>query len=267
MADFEISFDQIRQTTTGSTTCKVMILFTVLGPKTGIDLVQVYAVQGGAPPGPLGPGGSGNVVDTVDLTTTESQYESAITLPAGVAFTLALCPRSKDNGGLSDQVEGESWETFCVFQAFTTSASDNPATPFITVQQPVPATLNHANQITISWESDDYTDGQVIWGPLANPQQTESSFQPVDKGNVPDYTGTYTADITSNLAGQLIAFTVQVRNSFQDASLWFPSHVVVRSAQNYTSVREFLKASNVALPTGISQYFKGTMSLRALMQI
>jgi hypothetical protein len=267
MADFDISFTGVRQTTTGSTTCRVLITFNVNGPKTGIDLVQVYAVQGGAPPGPLGPGGLGNVVDTVDLTITESQYESAITLPAGTAFTLALCPRSKDNGGLSDQVEGESWETFCVFQAFTTYASNNTATPVITVQPPISATLNHANQITISWESDDYTDGQVIWGPLTNPQQTVSAFNASDSGNVPDYTGTYTADIPPNLAGQLIEFTVQVRNSIQDYKLWFPSHVLVRSAQNYTSLRRFLGASNVALPTGIRQYFKGTMSLRALMQI
>jgi hypothetical protein len=207
----------------------------------------------------------GNVVDSVDLTITESQYPSTITLLAGTAFKLALCPRTLDNGTLSDKVEGEYWETFCVYQAFTTYASDNPATPLITVQQPIPATLNHANQITIGWQSNDYTDGQVLWGPLTNPQQTVSSFNAGDSGNVPDYTGTYTTDIPSNLAGQLMEFTVQVRNTFQDAKLWFPSHVLVRSAQNYTSLRKFLEASNVAPSTGIKQYFIGTTSLRALM--
>jgi hypothetical protein len=262
MADFEIYFTEVRQTTTGSTTCRVLITFNVTGPKTGIDQVQVYAVQAGSQPA-----GLGNVVDTVDLTITESQYSSAITLPAGTAFTLALCPRTLENGTLSDQVEGEYWETFCVYQAFTTYASDNPATPFITVQQPIPATLSHANQITISWQSSDYTDGQVLWGPVTNPQQTTSSFDATDSGNVPDYTGTYTANIPPNLAGQLIEFTVQVRNSFQDAELWFPSHVLARSAQNYTSLRKFLQASNVTPPTGIRQYFKSTASLRALMQI
>jgi hypothetical protein len=45
MADFTINFKSIKQMTYTSPLCKVQIVFSVTGPKSGIDLVQVYAVN------------------------------------------------------------------------------------------------------------------------------------------------------------------------------------------------------------------------------
>lgn len=263
MPDFEITFQSVKQMTYGSTTCKVQILFQVTGPKTGIDLVQVYALN----PAPTNPGGLGDVVDTVDLTITESQYNSLIDLQSGAVYTLALCPRSETDGSLDDKVEGESWESFCVYQPFVTNVGNNALNPQITVDSREPATLLHSNQITISWSSSSYTDGQVLWGPVTSPEQNVYSFKPGHRGLNVDYTGQYTAPIPRNLAGQTILFTVQVRNSFQDSSLWYPTRVAVQSAHNYNSLRQFLTASNVVLPTGVRQHLRGAGSLRAIMQI
>jgi hypothetical protein len=223
-----------------------------------VDLVQVYAVPGGQPGG-----GLVNVVDQVDLTIQESAYTSDIKLTAGTAYTLALCPRSKDNGGLSDQVEGQYWETFCIYQPFTTYASAGASVPNVNVVSVSPAVLQHGNQITVAWSSYSYTDGQVLWGPTANPNQTVSNFVP-GSGTEPVYSGQYTANISQSLAGKMVSFTVQVRNTYQDANLWFKAGVLVRAASNYTSLTQFLAASNVYPPTGVRQYIRG--SLRAKME-
>jgi len=263
MADFEISFISVRQMTFGSPTSKVQILFEVTGPKTGIDLVQVYAVNAVDTKS----ADLGNVVDAVDLSTTESQYSSLVDLQSGTAYTLALCPRSETGGVLDDQVEGQYWETFCIYQSFVTAANVSVPTPQIDIVSVAPRTLLHPNQITISWASIDYTDGQVLWGSQSGPRQNVYSFTPSDSGNVPNYTGQYAANIPDNLAGQMISFTVQVRNQFQDANLWSINTALVRAASNYRSLSQFLAASNIAPPTTIRQYLHGTSSLRALMGI
>jgi hypothetical protein len=100
-----------------------------------------------------------------------------------------------------------------------------------------------------------------------NPTSNVYSFQAVDKGNVPDYTGQYTATIPWNLANQVISFTVKTRNKYQDPNLWYSTTVGARSAGNYHSLGQFLRASNVQLPAGVRQFLHGTSSLRSLMQI
>jgi hypothetical protein len=211
--------------------------------------------------------GLGDLVDTVDLTITEYQYTSQVDLQSGAAYTLALCPRSLTGGVPDDQTEDEGyWETYCVTYPFTTQADDNPNNPQLNVHTQ-PATLNNPNQITVGWSSNNYTDGQVIWSPPIN-GQTSYSFQATDQGNVPNYTGTYSLNIPSNLAGHAFSFTVQVRNQFQDATLWYKSTVIVQAATNYHSLLNFLAASNVGqLPIGVRQFMKGVNSLRSLMQI
>jgi hypothetical protein len=158
MADFTISFVSIKQMTDTSPTCKVQILFQITGPHTGIDLVQVYAI----PAGQTVSNGLGDVVDSVDLTITEFQYNSLVDLPAGTSFTIGLCPRSKTGDTLDDQTEGEYWEAFCIFQSFTTTLTPAIGDPSVGVSSIEPFTLNHPNQLTISWSSADYTG----WTPL-----------------------------------------------------------------------------------------------------
>src|SRR5579884_3992198 len=91
MVDFSVDFIGIKQMTYTSPTCKVEINFQITGPHSGVDLVQVYAVNAADPIS----NGLGDVVDSVDLSITEHQYTSTVDLPAGSAFTIALCPRSK----------------------------------------------------------------------------------------------------------------------------------------------------------------------------
>lgn len=263
MADFAIGFLSIKQMTDTSPTCKVQILFQITGPHAGIDLVQVYAI----PAGQTTSNGLGDVVDSVDLTITDSQYHSLVDLPAGTSFTVGLCPRSKTGDTLDDQTEGEYWEAFCIFQAFTTTLTPAIGDPSVSVTSIEPFTLNHPNQLTISWSGADYTDGQVLWGPLNNPRANQYSFQTTDVGNVPSYQGSHTFVIPRPLQGRILSFTVQVRNKFNDAPLWFPTTIGVLSARNYLSVRQFLQASNVQFPTGVRRLLHGAHSLRALMQI
>lgn len=263
MADFEINFLSIKQTTNTSPTCKVQINFQVTGPHTSIDLVQVYAVNSVD----TAPNGLGDVVDTVDLTITEFQYTSQPDLPAGSAFTIALCPRSKTGDTLDDQIDGQYWESYCVYQPFTTQLTPGIGAPQVSVSSIEPATLNHPNEITIAWSGDNYTDGQVLWGTLKTPRQNVIPFQPTDQGNEPNYNGQYTANIPSALQGQILSFTVQVRNSFNDATLWYPTTIGVLSARNYRSLRQFLQASGVNFPASIRQILKTGHSIRALMQI
>jgi hypothetical protein len=47
MPDFEIHFLSVKQTTFTSPTCKVLINFQVLGPKSQIDFVQVHRAMRG----------------------------------------------------------------------------------------------------------------------------------------------------------------------------------------------------------------------------
>jgi hypothetical protein len=224
MADFEISFMSVKQMTFGSPTCKVQILFQITGPKSGVDLVQVYAVIANTPSR-----GLGDVVDSIDMSINESQYTSLIDLQSGTAYTLALCPRSKTGDVLDDQVEGQYWETFCIYAPFTTAAIVSVPTPQINVVSVEPRTIAHQNQITISWQPNDYTDGQVLWGPQTSQQQNTYSFNASDSGNTPSYSGQYSANIADNLAGQIIFLTVRVRNQFQDASLWSAGTVLAPS--------------------------------------
>jgi hypothetical protein len=262
---FETKFISITQVTDtpSSATCKVEILFELNGPHSNIDLVQVYAI----PAGQTISNGLGNVVDSVDVSIPENQYASVPELPAGSSFTIALCPRSKTGSTLDDQIDGQYWETFCVFQPFTTTLTLGIGSPQVSVSSIKPATLNQPNQVAIAYSGNDYTDGQVLWGPVNNPRQTEVSFQPAEPGNEPVYNGTYTANIPPALQGQILSFTVQVKNSYTDDSLWYPTTIGVLSARNYRSVSQFLQASNVQLPTGIKYLLKGGHSVRALLQI
>jgi hypothetical protein len=264
MIDFEISFTGIKQITYTAPTCMVDIDFQITGPHSRIDLVQVYAVN----TADAAPNGLGDVVDSVDLIINQFQYTSVPKLPAGSAFTIALCPRSKTDGQLDDLTEGEEyWETYCIFQSFTTVLNLGPEDPQVSVVSIQPATLNKPNQINIAWSSYSYTDGQVLWGPVNNSSENNYQFQATDVGNEPSYSGTYTATIPSALRGHILSFTVQVRNQLTDATKWYPTTIGVVSARNYHSARQFLQASDVQFPTGVSRFLNGSHSLRALMQI
>jgi hypothetical protein len=201
------------------------------------------------------------------MSISESQYTSLVDLPAGATFTIYLCPRSKTNGGLDDQTEGQYWESYCISQPFTTTLNITGSAPQVPVSSIEPATLLHPNQITIQWWSSfNYTDGQVIWGTLPTPSHVYS-FQTGDRNGEPDYSGQYTATIPAGVGTPLIQFTVKTENNITNPNVWYSTTVAARPARNYHSLVQFLRASNVQLPTGVRQFLHGTSSLRSLMQI
>ena len=137
---------------------------------------------------------------------TEFDYPSVPDLPAGTSMTIGLCPRSKTGGVLDDQIDDQYWETYCTFQSFTTTLHVGPGDPQVTVNSIEPATLNNPNQIVIAWSGSDYTNGQVLWGPLNNAREYEWSWTVTDQGNLPQYSGEQAFSIPSALQGKILAF-------------------------------------------------------------
>jgi hypothetical protein len=258
VVDFTIGFKSVTQVNYTAPTCAVNVAFNIGGPHEDIDSVQVYAI----PAGPAYPSpGLGNVVDDVDLYMNQFEYATTVQLPAGTSMTIGLCPRSETEGVLDDQIDGQYWETFCIFRQLTTTLNAGPGNPQVTVTSIQPFTLNNPNQITIAWSGSDYTNGNIYWGPLNNQLENEWSWTVTDQGNEPQYSGSNLFPIPSSLQGKILAFKVELVNNYQNTSS--QTIIGVQSARNYHSVRDFLQASNVQFPTGVNH----PPSMRAMMQI
>jgi hypothetical protein len=263
MPDFEIHFLSVKQTTFTSPSCKVLINFEVLGPKSQIDLVQVYAVNSTSPPR-----GLGDVVDTVEMQITESQYSSLVELQSGAFFTLHLCGRSETNGVLDDTIDGVYWETLCVAQPFVTRTVEPPPgmypPPIITSSDPEPATITQPNSIRISWRSSMNYDKFLIWwtagqSPLPEPQ---------GESDQSGYSGSWTAAPT--IPGVIYAFSVKGGVSALGGYLysdWGPT-VKVSATHNLTSLRQFLQRSGIdPAGQGVRSLMSSETSLRKFMKL
>jgi hypothetical protein len=136
--------------------------------------------------------------------------------------------------------------------------------PIVTVVAIGPQTLSHPNQITISWVSNNYTSGQIIWGKVGESKHL-LDFEPGKKGREPDYTGKFTTDIPL-LPRTMYEFTVQVRNSFEGTG-FLPTTIAVRSSPNFISLKAFLKASAVPSFGNLKVLLKHGGSLRNTMGI
>jgi hypothetical protein len=268
MADFTIRFMTIKQMTFGSPTCKVQILFEITGPHTGIDIVQIYAVNGGF----TEPSDLHDVVDTVDLTIPEFQYSSLVDLQSGAFYTLVLCPRSKTGNVLDDKVEGEYWETFCIKQSFTTKLAggggggDLPP-PRITASKALPKTLHQSNGIEISWESSvSYDAWNVVWNENGNSATQVQSPELDFTGR----SGSYTCRPTTLGVTYFISVEGGKSRLFggHQWSGWSPP-AKVTAGNNLHSLREFLAASGVSGGNGIRSLLppSNSISLRSVMGI
>jgi hypothetical protein len=257
MPDFEITFLSVSQVDHGRPTCKVKIIFQVLGPKSSIDVVQVYAVN--AAHG--GPQGLGDLVDTVDLDIINYQYVSVVDLEAGAAYTLALCPRSVTGGVPDDKIDDQYWETFCVYESFTTRVdlpkTGRPRPPVITDLKFNPATLQDDASIKVTWEADAtamYQSFLISWNEGGHSRaQGEADYQS------PTTTGSWTA--TQVFPREVYTFAVNggTYGGIQGYNYydWGPTVKIV-APSNLTSLRQFLSISGIN-PAGAS--------LRALMVV
>jgi hypothetical protein len=140
------------------------------------------------------------------------------------------------------------------------STSHGPAPPTLSILATEPKTLQHENRIKIAYSSWSYTDGNIDWGDSGSALPYHHSIKPTST----TYSGTFITDVPL-LSNRLYEFKVAVINSFQD-NVWHSSSLHVRSAPNFRSLREFLRASGVPLPGGLMASMKGrTRSLRDLL--
>jgi hypothetical protein len=133
------------------------------------------------------------------------------------------------------------------------------ARPIVTVVQVRPRTVHAANQITIAWQSNNYNDGNIVWGPASAPTAFRRSIRP--RGEV--YSGTFATDRALSPATQYV-FKVEVRNTLHSPT-WIATTVVVRSAPDTLSVRQFLLTSGRPVSSSLAALVGPTRSLRTML--
>jgi hypothetical protein len=133
------------------------------------------------------------------------------------------------------------------------------ARPIVTVVQVRPRTVHAANQITIAWQSNNYNDGNIIWGPAGAPTSFQRSIRP--RGEV--YSGTFATDRALMPATRYV-FKVEVRNTLHSPT-WISTTVFVRSAPDTPSLRQFLLDSGTPVGSSIATLLGPDRSLRKLL--
>jgi hypothetical protein len=133
------------------------------------------------------------------------------------------------------------------------------AKPTVTVVQVRPRTVHAANQITIAWQSNNYNDGNIVWGPESAPAAFRRSIRP--RGEV--YSGTFATDRALSPATRYV-FKVEVRNALHSPT-WIATTVVVRSAPDTLSLRQFLLTSGSPIGSSVATLVGPDRSLRKLL--
>ena len=133
------------------------------------------------------------------------------------------------------------------------------ARPIVTVVHVQPRTVHGPNNIKIAWQPNNYNDGNIFWGPASAPAAFPRSIRPV--GEV--YSGTFTTDRALTSATQYV-FKVEVRNTLYSPT-WISTTVLVRSAADTLSVRQFLLASGRPVTTGLASLVGPARSLRKML--
>jgi len=144
------------------------------------------------------------------------------------------------------------------------TGSGNPgvlpaARPIVTVVHVQPRTVHGASNIKIAWQSNNYNDGNIFWGPASAPTAFRRNIRPVGE----NYSGTFTTDRTLSPATQYV-FKVEVRNTLHSPT-WISTTVVVRSATDTLSVRQFLLASGRPVTTSLATLVGPDRSLRRML--
>jgi hypothetical protein len=133
------------------------------------------------------------------------------------------------------------------------------ARPIVTVVQVQPRTVHAASSIKIAWRSNNYNDGNIVWGPASAPEAFRHSIPP--RGE--NYSGTFTTDRALIAATQYV-FKVEVRNTLHSPT-WIATTIVVRSATDTLSVRQFLLANGRPVTTGLATLVGPARSVRAML--
>jgi hypothetical protein len=133
------------------------------------------------------------------------------------------------------------------------------AKPIVTVVHVQPRTVLTASNIEIAWKSNNYNDGNIFWGPKSAPEAFRRNIRPV--GEV--YHGTFTTNQPLSPATQYV-FKVEVRNTLQSPR-WISTTIMVRSAPDTLSVREFLIASGRPVTSSLAALVGPAKSLHKML--
>jgi hypothetical protein len=133
------------------------------------------------------------------------------------------------------------------------------AKPIVSLVQIRPRTLVSANTIEIAWQSNNYNDGNIVWGPDSAPTAFRRSIRP--RGEV--YSGRFVTDQPLAPASRY-QFRVEVRNTLHSPT-WLATTIVVRSASDTLSVRQFLLASGRPADSGLAPLVGPSRSLHRML--
>lgn len=230
----------------------VDVHFKVLGPDIP-DVVQVYANLAGE---------QGQLKDNVEPELPEQDYDSNLDLKAGQWYTILVCPRSKTNGKLDDQVDGHYWEELCQVCTFVTRATPGAGgqfpPPAIVGAEVHPATLQGPARIIVSWQAaQSYGYYNVRWGLRGVPQDYQNE---VPGGSL---SGSFVAQPVT--PGDIYRFQVEgcYRGTLHSTcSDWSPTVEITASPRTH-SLREFLGTADPR--QGLHTIAPQVSSLRALM--
>jgi hypothetical protein len=133
------------------------------------------------------------------------------------------------------------------------------AKPVVTVIKVQAHTRQADRSITIAWVSNNYNDGNIIWGPADQPEAFHRNIRPV--GEV--YHGTFSTDQPLRPATSYV-FKVEVRNTLHSPD-WISTTAVVRSASDTVSLRQFLQVSNVPVSSSVHALVGPDHSVRRMI--
>jgi hypothetical protein len=133
------------------------------------------------------------------------------------------------------------------------------AKPIVTLLQVLPRTAQAKSSISIGWKSNNYNDGNIVWGRADAPTAFQRSIKPVGT----KYDGVFTTD-QKLASATLYAFKVAVRNTLQSPN-WISTTIMVRSAADTLSLRAFLLASGRPINTGLATVVGAAKSLHRLL--
>jgi hypothetical protein len=218
-----------------STTAQVQVSFEIHGILP--DFVQIYAVNAAGT-------GLGVLVDKVDMSPPEINYDDPITLQAGTLYTIHACPRTGTEQNPDEMIDGAYWESYCVAGTITTLASSSPPggnrpPPVIINLDPEPATINQDNRIAVAWSSTIHYDRFLVWWTENGVALAQGE---IDTGG---YSGSWT---TRTRPGYAYTFAVDggvsAGVSGFNYSGWGPTEKITASL-NLTSLRQFLQHSGI----------------------
>ena len=131
--------------------------------------------------------------------------------------------------------------------------------PVVTIVNVQPRTVNTASSITIAWKSNNYNDGNIFWGPKNAPAAFRHNIRP--RGEV--YSGTFKTNQPLSAATEYV-FKVEVRNTLHSPT-WISTTIIVRSAADTLSVRQFLFTSGKPVTTGLAAVVGPAKSVHKLL--